>query len=118
MPRVMNVAEKPSVAREVSKILSNGSDRKRAGKSKYNPIHEFKYTIQTSQPINGSQSHQCDMVFTSVSGHLQTLDFSSEHSWSKNVDPLILLDPSTPVFKSINESQKGIADTLKTEGRQ
>lgn len=31
MPRVLNVAEKPSVAKEVSRILSNGNVQRRNG---------------------------------------------------------------------------------------
>lgn len=112
MPRCLNVAEKPSVAREVSKILSNGNDRKRQGKSKYNPIHEFDCNVK----LNG-QSVNCSMVFTSVSGHLQSVDFGPEHSWSTNCDPLILLDPSTKVIKSISQSSTDIAATLKQESR-
>ncbi|KAM0010757.1 putative DNA topoisomerase [Helianthus debilis subsp. tardiflorus] len=45
--RVLNVAEKPSVAKTVSGILSrNQGLRMREGRSRYNKIFEFNYTIQ------------------------------------------------------------------------
>ena len=59
MPRVLNVAEKPSVAKEVSRVLSNGNVRMREGMTNYNKVWEFGYTVQ---------GQRCDMVFTSVVG--------------------------------------------------
>jgi len=41
---VLNVAEKPSVAKEVSRILSNGGARITGG-AKYNKNWSFPYTI-------------------------------------------------------------------------
>lgn len=63
---VLNVAEKPSVARAIADSLAGGSATKRAGKSQFNPIHEFQYKL------NG---RNCRMVVTSVSGHLLETDF-------------------------------------------
>jgi len=34
----LNVAEKPSVAKEVSRILSNGAQKMMDSESKYNPV--------------------------------------------------------------------------------
>ena len=38
----LNVAEKPSVAKGVTQILSQGKFKSSQGLSKYNPIYEFE----------------------------------------------------------------------------
>lgn len=43
-------------------------------RSQYNPIWEFGYSIPGTGP--------CDMTFTSVTGHLMSLDFPSQ-VWEK-----------------------------------
>eukprot|EP00882_Tetradesmus_deserticola_P026563 GHRQ01029314.1.p1 GENE.GHRQ01029314.1~~GHRQ01029314.1.p1 ORF type:complete len:131 (+),score=8.90 GHRQ01029314.1:381-773(+) len=88
--KVLNVAEKPSVAKEVSRILSNGAARSRRGRSQYNPIWEFCYTI------NGQQ---CDMVFTSVAGHLMELEFAAQYKRWRGCSPLDLY--TAPVIKDV-----------------
>lgn len=47
--RALNVAEKPSVAKAVSQILSRGQYRTREGLSVYNKIFEFNYTVGNQQ---------------------------------------------------------------------
>ena len=59
--RALSVAEKPSVAKELANILSNGQARSREGASRYNRIFEFQCPLD-----NG----QCTMLVTSVVGHL------------------------------------------------
>ena len=124
--RVLNVAEKPSVAREVSRILSNGQSRSASSWSvsppcarstllssmrytfgtiktpltegeactgcsaRYNPVSEFQYQI-------GGQA--CDMVFTSVAGHLMELEFEDGYRRWRGVDPVDLY--SALVFKKV-----------------
>ena len=61
MRRALSVAEKPSVAKELANILSNGQARRREGASPYNTIFEFQCPLD-----NG----QCTMLVTSVVGHL------------------------------------------------
>ncbi|RLN98490.1 hypothetical protein BBJ28_00022903 [Nothophytophthora sp. Chile5] len=68
--KVLNVAEKPSVAKEIAAILSSGRSTRRAGLSKYNALFEFPYEVQ-GQAVR--------MVVTSVTGHLMELDFDA--SW-------------------------------------
>jgi hypothetical protein len=57
--RVLNVAEKPSVARTVSRILSGNTCQMRTGPAQYNPIYEFTYTLD---------QEQLNMVCTSMLG--------------------------------------------------
>lgn len=112
--RVLSVAEKPSVAKELAKILSNGRFQtvrpplsfghdsghtlsppfamQRKGRSKYNMIFEFQYEM------NGMQ---CDMAVTSVTGHLMETDFPPEFKKWNSCDPSALLDLSCPVLKFV-----------------
>ncbi|WMV29067.1 hypothetical protein MTR67_022452 [Solanum verrucosum] len=93
--RVLNVAEKPSVAKAVSGILSKnqpGGMRVRDGRSRYNKIFEFNYTIR-NQP--------CQMLFTSVTGHLMELEFDERYRKWHSCDPLDLYN--APVRKFVPE---------------
>ena len=73
-------------------ILSCGS----GCSAQYNPLHMFGYTI-------GGQT--CDMVFTSVLGHLQQLDFTSCHTKWYSCNPSELY--TVPVIKSVAEVGRG-----------
>jgi DNA topoisomerase-3 len=59
MLRWLNVAEKPSAAKEISRVLSNGTCTSRPGLSQYNHVFEFDYTVR---------GQAVQMVFTSVTG--------------------------------------------------
>ncbi|KAL4130516.1 hypothetical protein PRIC2_006512 [Phytophthora ramorum] len=107
--KVFNVAEKPSVAKEIANILSSGRSQRRAGFSKYNALFEFPYEIR---------GQQVQMVVTSVTGHIMELDFdASVRSWH-SCDPVELF--TAPVTKRIrgDETQKKIEKTLLEEARQ
>ncbi|KAI5188794.1 DNA topoisomerase III [Nematocida minor] len=77
---ILNVAEKPSVAKAISDILSNGSAHSSSGFNKYCRV--FKFDLQ----LSGAQTK---MVFTSVLGHLYALEFERKTLWSE-VDPISL----------------------------
>ncbi|EPR79984.1 DNA topoisomerase III, partial [Spraguea lophii 42_110] len=64
--RILNIAEKPSVARSISSILCGGNMNKRRGKHKYTMVYEFDYDGKT-------------MIFTSVLGHLYNYEFVKEN---------------------------------------
>uniref|UniRef100_M1BH00 DNA topoisomerase n=1 Tax=Solanum tuberosum TaxID=4113 RepID=M1BH00_SOLTU len=102
--RVLNVAEKPSVAKAVSGILSKnqpGGMRVRDGRSRYNKIFEFNYTIR-NQP--------CQMLFTSVTGHLMELEFDERYRKWHSCDPLDLYN--APVRKFVPEEWKSLAYSM------
>lgn len=93
MVRVLNVAEKPSVAKSVANILSRGQGlRMREGRSRYNKIYEFNYSI------NGCH---CQMLFTSVTGHLMELEFEDRFRKWHSCDPALLFQ--APVRKFVPE---------------
>jgi DNA topoisomerase IA len=99
-------AEKPSVAKEISALLGGSNVSKRSGKSKFNPVFEFPYTLQ---------GRQCEMIFTSVSGHLLAIDFSEpfRKNWRSCSPtdlfhlPVVSFVPDVCLFTKIhNEQQK------------
>ncbi|KAM7513869.1 hypothetical protein LguiA_003452 [Lonicera macranthoides] len=108
MTKVLNVAEKPSVAKAVSGILSRGQGlRVREGRSRYNKIFEFVYTI------NGQQ---CQMSFTSVTGHLMELEFEDRYRKWHSCDPVDLYN--APVRKHVPQDKLDIKRTLEEEARK
>lgn len=76
--------------------------------SPYNPVHTFRYQIR---------NQNCDMVVTSVSGHLMETDFSAEfRSWhSCSPDALF----TAPIVKSVRNdpNAKKIEKTLSKEAK-
>lgn len=90
---VLNVAEKPSVAKSVATILSrNQGLRVRDGRSRYNKIFEFNYAIR---------GQSCNMIVTSVTGHLMELAFEERYRKWYSCDPVQLFH--APVHKFVPE---------------
>ncbi|CAN1231064.1 DNA topoisomerase 3-alpha [Linum grandiflorum] len=104
---VLNVAEKPSVAKSVAGILSGNQLRMREGRSRYNKIYEFNYTIN-GQP--------CHMLMTSVTGHLMELDFDDRFRKWHSCDPADLYQ--APVRKFVPEDKLDIKRSLEEEARK
>lgn len=116
MVRVLNVAEKPSVAKGISDILSRGSKRTRNGFSQYNRVFEFT----CAKPVGGiglPPRRNCQMVFTSVSGHVMGLDFEPSVKPWRSCDPSKLFEAD--VVRTVKEeNNKKIVKTLKREVRR
>ncbi len=76
---VFMVAEKPSLAQSISKILSNNQAMSRKGSNGACSVHEW----------NGKfMNYGCKFRMTSVCGHVMSLDFNSQYNnWDK-VDPV------------------------------
>ncbi|XP_031259954.1 DNA topoisomerase 3-alpha [Pistacia vera] len=105
---VLNVAEKPSVAKSVAGILSrNQGLRVREGRSRYNKIFEFNYAIR---------GQSCHMLMTSVTGHLMELEFEDRYRKWHSCDPADLYE--APVRKFVPEEKKDIKRTLEEEARR
>lgn len=124
MRNILNVAEKPSIAKAISAILAQNSN-KRTGYSKYiyifpmfryNPCYDFEYQM--------FQGHEIfNMVVTSVSGHLFSCEF--EHPYNnKNwtaFNPVNLLTSAASVSFKVSEnnnSGKAIQRTLEREAKK
>ena len=107
--RVLNVAEKPSVAKEVSRVLNGGSlPPSRQGPSRYNTIWEFPYTVE---------NRQCTMAFTSVTGHLMEVDFEPAHKSWHACNPGVLIE-GAPVVKQVARDKGPVAENLQKEARR
>ncbi|XP_051141098.1 DNA topoisomerase 3-alpha isoform X2 [Andrographis paniculata] len=109
--RALNVAEKPSVAKAVSEILSknpaSGGLRVRDGRSRYNRIFEFNYF---------AQNQHFHMSFTSVTGHLMELEFEERYRKWHSCDPVDLYH--APVKKFVPQDKLDIEKTLAEEARK
>ncbi|KAI3987097.1 hypothetical protein MKX01_036887 [Papaver californicum] len=105
--RVLNVAEKPSVAKAVSVSLSRNQFRTREGRSRYNKIFEFEYTIR---------GKLCHMSFTSVTGHLMEMDFEERYRKWGSCDPVNLYE--LPIRKFVPDDKMDIKRTLEEEARR
>ena len=84
MKTVLMVAEKPSLAQSIAKILSNGQMNSRKGSNGACSIHEYR----------GRFSPSGETVFfkmTSVCGHVYGLDFTGKYNSWDRVDPVSLL---------------------------
>ena len=84
MRNVFMVAEKPSLAQSLARILSNGQVNSRKGFNGACSIHEYNARF----PPTGENVH---FKFTSVCGHVMSLDFIGRYNnWDK-VDPVSFL---------------------------
>ncbi|EKX55025.1 hypothetical protein GUITHDRAFT_156833 [Guillardia theta CCMP2712] len=107
--RVLCVAEKPSVAKELAAILSQGHAQAFNTHSQYNRKFEFSYELD---------GRPCTLVVTSVTGHLMERDFDESHRKWHTCEPIQLLDPSIQVIKMIPQDKKGLERNLLEEGRR
>lgn len=103
--RILNVAEKPSVARALAELLSGGLASSSAGENKYCKIHRFEYSVE---------GVPAEMVFTSVLGHLYSIRFKEETKWHE-IDPRQLF--SDPVEFYIGEEMASVSRNLLSASR-
>ncbi|CAG2054781.1 unnamed protein product, partial [Timema podura] len=95
--KVLNVAEKNDAAKSLAGLLSGGNLRRREGLSKWNKIYEFDYTLM---------GERCQMIMTSVSGHLLGLEFVGNFRNWQGCNPLALFD--APVMKQCSQDYEPI----------
>ncbi|CAN8068423.1 unnamed protein product [Agarophyton chilense] len=109
--RILNVAEKPSAAKEIMHVLKgNQSASSRHGQSRYNPIYEFNMSME---------GHLSLMIFTSVTGHIKNTDFEDRYRKWGSCDPSQLLNPNqTRVEWFVSEERRPLAKTLQVEARR
>jgi len=105
--KVLNVAEKNDAAKNIANLAANGNSSRREGLSKFNKIYEWKTMIQ---------GQQCNMVMTSVSGHLLGLDFDERHRKWYSCEPIQLFE-ATLVKTCVDKNMINIKKTLEREAR-
>ncbi|RKP36084.1 DNA topoisomerase [Dimargaris cristalligena] len=104
--RILIVAEKPSQAKEVARILSNGACHRRQGPSKFCSNFDFPYKFR---------NQDCQVTVTSVAGHLMRIDFPPEYRSWRAVDPVALFQ--APLVKEVHPNYLDIQRNLKQETR-
>ncbi|CAN0107363.1 unnamed protein product [Ectocarpus fasciculatus] len=106
--KAINVAEKPSVAKELANILGGGNSRRRQGRSQYNPIFEFDNCPMMGQSVN--------MKITSVTGHLMELEFAEPYGkkWGA-CQPVELF--TAPLIRYVKDDKKELEKQLVDEAR-
>ncbi|CAK1547296.1 unnamed protein product [Leptosia nina] len=104
--KFLNVAEKNDAAKNIALHLSRGTSRRREGLSQFNKIYEFEHDVM---------GQNCQMVMTSVSGHLLALEFVGTYKNWQTCNPVALFD--APVFKFCPENYEKIKKTLEREVR-
>ncbi|XP_071870527.1 topoisomerase 3-alpha isoform X1 [Bombus fervidus] len=103
--KVLNVAEKNDAAKSIAGYLSRGSSKRREGLSPYNKIYEFNSYLW---------NQNCEMIMTSVSGHLLNYEFVGAYRKWQGCHPLSLFD--APVIKQCSEENSiKIKKTLERE---
>ncbi|XP_076633672.1 topoisomerase 3-alpha [Colletes latitarsis] len=103
--KILNVAEKNDAAKNIASYLSRGASRRKEGLSPYNKIYEFSCYLW---------NQNCDMIMTSVSGHLLNHEFVGSYRKWQGCHPLSLFD--APVVKTcLEENYMKIKKTLERE---
>ncbi|CAL7941209.1 unnamed protein product [Xylocopa violacea] len=103
--KVLNVAEKNDAAKNIAGYLSRGTCRRREGLSPYNKIYEFNAYLL---------NQNCDMIMTSVSGHLLNHEFVGAYRKWQGCHPLSLFH--APIVKQCSdETSIKIKKTLERE---
>ena len=83
--RVLMVAEKPSLAKSLSEILSRGSSSRRKSSCSACDVHEFQGKLS----IPGGPGVPAMFKMTSVCGHVMSLDFQPKYNNWETTDPVI-----------------------------
>lgn len=100
MPTWLNVAEKPSVAKELANSLSNGNFRNGTTQSRFNPVFEFQFEGKS-------------MIVTSVAGHLMEDEFPAHtRSWAAYPFQGLFSEPITKTVRGDLEPLKRNVEVL------
>ena len=114
MPKILMVAEKPSIAKAIADALSgNRQPRQRRGISRALPVYEF--TTDKFHPINDNESNQktrCLVRVTSVVGHVYSLGFDFDQR-DKQTNPRDYFTLPVTKKEEGSSSKLRVADHLK-----
>jgi DNA topoisomerase-3 len=106
---VLNVAEKPSIAKSITDFLNQGGVEKEHSKSQYNPIFKFKRRFKDDQ--------EAILKVTSVTGHIQEIYFNEKYREWQKWNPLELIT-TAEVFKKFAKDKIGIVENITHLSRQ
>ncbi|KAK7053262.1 DNA topoisomerase [Paramarasmius palmivorus] len=103
--RVLCVAEKPSIAKAITQILSGGQFQMRNTSINWIKNYDFNYPYTNSQ-----------FTVTAVAGHLTELDFTERHRKWHSCDPFELFDAPTEVC--IRDDNKPVERNIFNEAKR
>ncbi|KAI8992952.1 DNA topoisomerase [Trametes punicea] len=103
--RVLCVAEKPSIAKSITQILSGGQFTTRNSHNQYIKNYDFTYPQTNSF-----------FTVTSVTGHVMEYDFNVMYSKWTSCDPFSLFE--APIECKVKSDARTIAENLRTEARR
>ncbi|ORY31011.1 DNA topoisomerase [Naematelia encephala] len=109
--RVLCVAEKPSIAKSITQILSGGRWDSRESGHKYIRNYDFPYRLPP--PLGGNGD--ADFTVTAVLGHLTSQDFNDDYRKWHSCDPFALFE--APLVTFINKDLKKVETNLQREAR-
>ncbi|KZO95763.1 prokaryotic type I DNA topoisomerase [Calocera viscosa TUFC12733] len=102
--RVLCVAEKPSIARAITQILSGGQYTTRDSPNRFTKNYDFNYN-----------DLRAEFTVTSVAGHMTEADFPGEYRSWDSCDPAELFD--APILTTVKKDATLIARNLEIEAR-
>ncbi|GAA5824127.1 hypothetical protein JCM5353_006152 [Sporobolomyces roseus] len=112
MVKWLCVAEKPSIAKSITQILSGGQFQvSNARHPQWIKNYSFSYRM-------GNGGAWTDFVVTAVAGHLTSNDFDDAYRGWQNCDPVDLFDARVKTFVTQDEIHKGIEQNLTSEARK
>lgn len=107
--RILCVAEKPSIARSITEILSGNRFETRPSRNRYIKNFDFDYRLPPSPQL-------VHFTVTSVLGHLTSTDFGSNHKKWGSCDPFSLFD--APINRFVDPDRKSIEANLQSEAHR
>lgn len=108
-PKILCVAEKPSMAKAVAQHLSGGSMQVTSIRgNQYVKNYQFDFNF-------GGRWGRCEVIMTCVLGHLTKLDFDSQLNGWASCPPGILFD--SPVYEVLDASTEPIAENIRQKAR-
>lgn len=115
--KALNVAEKPSVARQAASVLARQRAERRPSCSPYHPNWVWTGPFEFAT-VEGMQFTADEMVFTSVSGHVEETDFVPPYQqWSACEPADLFLRDQVPIRRFVPERNAKIVRNLQQLAR-
>ncbi|RSH92151.1 DNA topoisomerase [Saitozyma podzolica] len=111
--KVLCVAEKPSIAKSITEILSGGHWQTRNSQHPYIRNYDFSYNLP---PPLGPPRGGADFTVTAVLGHLTSSDFDDDHRKWGSCEPFALFDAQIITF--VDSKLKKVERNLMDEARR
>ncbi|KAL0581930.1 DNA topoisomerase [Marasmius crinis-equi] len=105
MARVLCVAEKPSISKAITQILSGGRFSTRDTRSKFIKNYDFDYPQTNSE-----------FTVTAVAGHLTETEFTDAHRKWNSCDPVDLFD--APIITYVKSDYKAMEINIFNEAKR